>query len=191
MFALKAVSTVDLYPSPHSPTDKSLWAREVRQWGQFDPVAYAQLYPDLKFPRCLLSRHYLRHGMFECRMPNAQVLMDEYKRSRHIDPQSNVPLIIRMIRENAPELRGELSYVDLNTACITDIIRDWGEFDPDFYLLCNPDVAIKNIGAFEHFCQSGIFECRDPNAAMNVREFCLNNEDKNFAAAPAIFWMMK
>lgn len=175
----------------HTSADKKLWVQEVRDWGGFVTADYAKIYPDLRWPTLLLRQHYFRHGMFEDRIPNSHILMDEYRQSRIMDKVPTVPLIIRMLREDAPELRGKLSYLDPNAGSITGIISDWGGFDPVFYLRHNPDVVAQGKDAFKHFCQSGIFEYRDPNEKMNVREYCINNENKNFFVAPAIFWMIR
>lgn len=170
---------------------RRLWQQQVKSWGGFSSKDYGALYLDVKWPSLMLAQHYYRHGMFEDRRPSALTLLDEYKRSRLAKPDQPLPTIIRMLRENAPELRGKLAFVDPKAKPVKDIINEWGGFDPHWYLTMNPDVAAAGKDPLTHFCESGLYECRDPNRQMNVRKYCLENENKNFAVAPAIFWMMR
>lgn len=174
-----------------SHPDRETWVRRVRDWGGFRRADYRRLYPDVKWPGMVLHQHYYRYGLLEDRVPNAQVLLDSYTRSRHMALKSPAPTIYHMVCENAPELHGRLPYMDPAERPVAQILKDWDGFDPTFYLSVYPDVAQAGLDPFEHFCVSGLYECRDPNEEMNVRAYCLANEDKDFSVAPAVLWMIR
>lgn len=52
-----------------------------------------------------------------------------------------------------------------------------GEFDADFYLAANPDVARAGIDPLDHFLQHGWREGRDPNRRFSLKDYLDANPD--------------
>lgn len=51
------------------------------------------------------------------------------------------------------------------------------EFDADYYMAVNPDVAVSGLDAFQHFVVTGWLEGRDPNPRFSVRDYLADNAD--------------
>ncbi|HRF07572.1 MAG TPA: hypothetical protein PL193_02855 [Xanthobacteraceae bacterium] len=56
------------------------------------------------------------------------------------------------------------------------------EFDPDFYLCCNPDVAEKGVDPLEHYFLYGWTEGRDPSPNFDTRYYLEVHRDVEAAA---------
>jgi GT2 family glycosyltransferase len=58
-----------------------------------------------------------------------------------------------------------------STENYTDIVRNSGLFDADWYINKYPDVATYAAGPLEHFCEHGLHEYRDPGPNFDTRRY--------------------
>jgi hypothetical protein len=166
------------------------WQELVRSWEGFDPNFYQDTYRSFRIRRDP-EQHFYNHGLFENRLPNAVVLMDQFSKSRRLDMRPFAPILVHMIIENAVELSGHLPYIDPFAQPIESLLLEWGEFDPDYYRAAYPDVRKAKCNPLQHFCVSGLYEFRNPNKRLNVREFAIENPSHDYAYVPPLFWMIK
>lgn len=138
---------------------------EILKNGDFDPVFYKNNYEDLKEldEKFDLVTHYVRYGQYEGRV---------------------------FINPNVPD---DLSEVDLeiilqNTEAISNqgiINNDGTNFDLNYYLENNPDVAEADVEPEWHYYACGEKEGRKPNAIFDPAFYYSLNSDVRVAKISA------
>src|SRR4051794_32618805 len=59
---------------------------------------------------------------------------------------------------------------------------DPADFDPEYYLMANPDVAAAGVDPYQHYLQYGWREGRNPSAKFDTVYYLLHNPDVAAAA---------
>ena len=113
----------------------------------FDPNWYFRIYPKIKEAGLNAFFHYLTHGIKEGR-----VISEEDK-------------LLQQIESNELTLKG------------MELIKEYGLFDKDYYLLTNSDVKRENTNALYHYLVMGYNENRNPSAEFNSKFYLDTYED--------------
>jgi hypothetical protein len=155
--------------------------RDPAPW--FSTRAYLRAYPDVAAGGWNPFCHFLLRGRREGREVVRSGESDKYLLSRArlgesprwgFDGLTAPPTTADGLAEEAAEKhrRRELAAT---------------EFDPEFYLKQNPDVAKSGLDPLDHFMANGWVEGRDPNADFSIREYLDANPDVGTARVNP-FW---
>lgn len=202
----KQISTEDTSMSDTTdadvkPTKTDLLAR-IREG--FDQAYYLSQNPDVAAAKVDPFDHYMANGWKEKRAPNSWFNPIEYI-ARHpdlVDWKIN-PFMHFMEHKDRPEkvLREELARLRHNQFLYwsdqfwsgeegerpvvistqlpgkreMQVVQE--DFDPDFYLEQNPDVAAKGVDPLLHFMTVGWIECRDPSPNFSISYYLRHNND--------------
>ncbi|MFM0152453.1 glycosyltransferase [Paraburkholderia sediminicola] len=168
----------------------------------FDSAWYLAQYPDVVACGMDAFQHYDQYGWKEYRNPS--VIFDtRYYLETYLDvKQSGVNPFLHWVRHGRLENRAVNGYEsrqspDTKFAPITpgDSMprSEPGRslFDQTWYLTQYPDVAEGNVDAWEHYCEAGWREGRNPNATFNTTYYLASNLDVAHAQMnPLIHWDM-
>jgi glycosyltransferase involved in cell wall biosynthesis len=136
----------------------------------FDPLWYLAQNPDVAEGGLNPLFHYAFHGDGEGRRPSP--LFDPaWYRARYDLPASENALA-HWLKQRAS---GRFSPM--------------AEFDVEFYLARNPDVAAAGVDPFEHFWCQGYKEGRDPSPAFDVRFYAQRYLRGDLSENPFAHWL--
>ncbi len=146
-------------PASHYATVGWRQGHDPSPW--FSTEAYLEENPDVAQTDFVPLFHYLEFGVAEGR---------ECKPSRYAEAYLTRDLVTTQQEScaQATVQSEEYEYQKL-------VIRK--EFDPDFYLALNPDVATSPTDPLSHFVEFGWREGRDPNAFFSTSTYLEENPD--------------
>ena len=127
----------------------------------FSTQAYLDDNPDVAAAGMVPLFHFLEHGAGEGRPVNPSSLAPAYF-SRHLAPATHI---------------ADGSRVALNAEQEYERTIVQAEFDPDYYLALNPDVAESRLDPISHFIEYGWREGRDPNPFFCTSSYLEENAD--------------
>jgi glycosyltransferase involved in cell wall biosynthesis len=116
----------------------------------FDPLWYLDAYPDVRESDVQPLLHYAIFGDMEGRQPSAKFDTAWYRSKYRVPPN-----------------HGALAHYLKNR--FTGRFSPVPEFDVDFYVKQNPDVAAAGVDPFEHFVGHGYRENRNPSTEFDIR----------------------
>jgi len=155
--------------------------RDPAPW--FSTRAYLRAHPDVAEGGWNPFCHYLLRGRREGREVERSIESDKYLLSRarlgesprwRFDGLTSAPAVADALAEAAAEAHGRSMLAAT-------------EFDAEFYLKQNPDVAKSGLDPLQHFMANGWSEGRDPNADFSMREYLDANPDVGVAGVNP-FW---
>ncbi|NMJ43407.1 glycosyltransferase [Roseomonas sp. JC162] len=136
----------------------------------FDPLWYLAQHPDVMEGGLNPLFHYAFHGEAEGRRP-----------SPFFDPA--------WYRAQYQLAAGEIALAHWLKHRETGRFSPLQEFDVDYYLGRNPDVAAAGIDPFEHFWTQGYREGRNPSAAFDVRFYAQRYLRGDLSENPFAHWL--
>lgn len=136
----------------------------------FDPLWYLAQHPDVGQGGLNPLYHYAIHGDAEGRRPSAFFDPTWYR------AQYQVP-------------DGEIALAHWLRHRTTGRFSPIAEFDVDYYLGRNPDVAAAGVDPFEHFWGQGYREGRNPSAEFDVRFYAQRYLRGDMSENPFAHWL--
>lgn len=168
-------------------------AEAVRR--DFDEEHYLLQNPDVAEAKIDPLLHFLRYGWKEGRDPNASFSVSYYLEANPDIRDAKVNPFWHYVvagkaegRAPVPPQGDALAHRNSDDNRITQEMQAIrGEFDSEYYLRHNPDVAEAKIDPLLHFLRSGWMEGRNPNGSFSVDYYLEANPDvRNAKVNP--FW---
>ena len=173
---------------PEQPPEILNAIRYIIDSGLFDAEFYLSSYPDIAAAGKDPFDHFFHYGFQEGRWPNSYFeplwYLDTYPDVRHarLQPLLHYVTVGEKLGRR-PSLKFDASWyrerysVGANENALAHYLnnRNSGQlspipdFDIEFYLKNNPDVAAAGIDPFEHFVGYGYKELRNPSAEFDVK----------------------
>lgn len=136
----------------------------------FDPLWYLAQNPDVAQDGVNPLFHYAFHGDAEGRRPSPLFDPAWYRERYALDEKANA--LAHWLKHRAS---GRFSPMP--------------DFDAEFYLARNPDVAAAGVDPFEHFWCQGYKEGRDPSPAFDVRFYAQRYLRGDLSENPFAHWL--
>lgn len=168
----------------------------------FDAGWYLAQYPDVVASGMDPFQHYDQYGWKERRNPSETFDTRFYLETHSDVEESGVNPLLHWVRHGRLENRAVKGYVRQQPYGTTFALPTLGDsllngepgrssFDHSWYLLQYPDVAQSNVDAWQHYCEEGWREGRNPNATFNTTYYLASNLDVAQAQMnPLIHWEM-
>ena len=155
--------------------------RLIRDSGLFDPVWYANRYPESGAPERALG-HFLKTGAAKFYDPGPDFSMRTYLAENPDVARAGINPLIHYIRFGRKEGRvardqeGRASGSDDHGLSGEALARVKGAFDPDFYARTNPDLPDGTDG-FAHYMGPGWRQRRDPASWFSAATYLAGHAD--------------
>ncbi|WP_127103866.1 hypothetical protein [Pararhodobacter zhoushanensis] len=150
----------------------------------FDEAFYLSTYPDVRAAGLDPIEHYLDTGWQENRDPSAEFSTEGYFSANPDVATAQINPLVHYVRHGQAEGRklrpdpqpkpkkdGGVSKLQQNMALIRE------QFDAEFYLRANPDVAASGMDPLLHYCQHGWIEARDPSPRFSATAYFRRHPD--------------
>ena len=172
-----------------SPEEFDRWCREnsqdisaisdrIRQY--FDTQFYLERYPDVAAAGLDPVHHYIEHGAAELRDPSPQFSTQQYLLlNRNVRESGVNPLdhFVSVARAQDRSLNAPSDGKLLPEEIALMRLKIQSEFDIDYYLGRNEDVASSGMDPIVHYLEHGAAEFRDPCAWFSTRYYLQTHSD--------------
>jgi hypothetical protein len=167
------VTKLGMHPVAHYAEQGWREGRDPTPW--FSTERYLAAHPDVAAAGINPLHHYLLSGRREGRAIARSPLAREYYAEAL--RQGEAPAWNPMLGAPPPRTKRSRHPPAPTPPTTAERAAVGREFDADFYLRANPDVAEAGLDPLEHFLSSGWQEGRDPNSAFSVSDYLEANPD--------------
>lgn len=199
-------------PSPPEPVAaeaiRAVHMMTLARSGLFDAAYYLATYPDIAAAGIEPFAHFFDHGFTEGRRPNpyfdplwylaqnpdvaAGGLNPLFHYALHGDAEGRRPSPLfdpAWYRTRYDIPAGELALTHWLKHRTTGRFSPMADFDAEYYLGRNPDVAAAGVDPFEHFWFHGFREGRNPSAEFDVRFYAQRYLRGDVSENPFPHWL--